>query len=78
MGEPGQAFGIDIGGTGIKGFALSLTVKDQPAAKKAFDALSAGGKVTMPLDKTFWSPCFGMLTDKFGVQCMVGVYEKPQ
>ena len=55
------------------GFSLSITAKDQAEAKKVFDALSAGGKVTMPLDKTFWSPCFGMLTDKFGVQWMVSV-----
>ena len=61
------------GTSAFKGFSLSITAKDQPEAKKVFNALSAGGKVTMPLDKTFWSPCFGMLTDKFGVQWMVSV-----
>ena len=66
------------GASAFKGFSLSITVKDEPEAKKAFNALSAGGKVTMPLDKTFWSPCFGMLTDKFGVNWMVGVYVPPQ
>jgi PhnB protein len=55
------------------GFSLSITAKDQAEAKKVYDALSAGGKATMPLGKTFWSPCFGMLTDKFGVQWMVSV-----
>jgi PhnB protein len=65
------------GGSGPKNFALSLTVKDEAAARKAFDGLSAGGQVTMPLGKTFWSPCFGMLTDRFGVQWMVGVFDQP-
>jgi PhnB protein len=66
------------GASAFKGFSLSITVNDEPEAKKVFNALSAGGKVTMPLDKTFWSPCFGMLTDKFGVNWMVGVYVPPQ
>ena len=55
------------------GFSLSLSVKDAAGADRAFDALAAGGKVDMPLGKTFWSPRFGMLTDKFGVQWMVNV-----
>ena len=66
------------GGAPFKGFSLSITAKDEPEAKKVFNALGAGGKVTMPLDKTFWSPCFGMLTDKFGVNWMVGVMGAPQ
>lgn len=60
----------------ISGFSLSLSVATPEAAKKAFSALSAGGKVDMPLDKTFWSPLFGMLTDKFGVAWMVSVEHK--
>ncbi len=55
----------------FKGFALSLGVADAAEAKQKFDALAQGGKVTMALDKTFWSPCFGMLEDKFGVGWMV-------
>ena len=39
----------------------------------AFDALTAGGTVQMPLTRTFWSPCFGMVTDRFGVGWMVAV-----
>ena len=66
------------GAAAFKGFSLSITVKDEAEAKKVFNALAAGGKVTMPLDKTFWSPCFGMLSDKFGVNWMVGVYVPPQ
>jgi PhnB protein len=56
---------------GMKGFSLSLTYPTAAEAKKAFDALSAGGKVTMPLDKTFWAEAFGMLVDRFGTPWMV-------
>jgi PhnB protein len=53
------------------GFSLSVSVADAAAAKRCFDALADGGTVTMPLARTFWSPCFGMLTDRFGVGWMV-------
>ena len=43
---------------------------------RAFNALAEGGKVLMPPGKTFWSPRFGMLTDRFGVGWMIGVEEK--
>jgi PhnB protein len=59
--------------TKFEGFSLSLAVPDDAEAKRAFDALSAGGQVKMPLTKTFWSPCFGMLTDRFGMNWMVSV-----
>jgi len=55
------------------GFALSITAADEADARRKFDAMSAGGEVTMPLGKTFWSPCFGMLTDRFGVGWMISV-----
>lgn len=55
----------------FKGFTLSLGVDDSTQAERAFNALSVGGKVVMPLGKTFWSPCFGMLEDRFGVGWMV-------
>ncbi len=58
-------------GPGFSGFSLSLSVKDEDDAKTVFDALLEDGKVQMPLAKTFWSPCFGMLTDKFGMGWMV-------
>ncbi|MDL5052972.1 VOC family protein [Oscillatoria laete-virens NRMC-F 0139] len=58
---------------GFSGFSLSLTLPDVSTCEKIFAALSQGGKVTMPLGKTFWSPCFGMLTDKFGVGWMITV-----
>jgi PhnB protein len=53
------------------GFALSLTTSNAADAESAFKALSAGGKVDMPMNKTFFSPAFGMLTDRFGVKWMV-------
>jgi PhnB protein len=55
------------------GFSLALTVPDEASADRAFNALAEGGKVQMPLGKTFWSPRFGMLTDRFGVGWMVNV-----
>ena len=53
------------------GFSLSITPPDEASARRMFDALAAGGAVTMPLGKTFWSPCFGMVTDRFGLGWMV-------
>ena len=49
------------------GFRLALTVPTESEAHKAFNALATGGSIQMPLCKTFWSPCYGMLTDKFRV-----------
>ena len=57
--------------TEFKGFALSLAVKTEGEADKLFAAMSEGGQVTQPLIKTFFSPKFGMLIDKFGVNWMV-------
>ena len=55
----------------FKGVTLSLTVPDEAAADRAFAALSEGGKVHMPLAKTFFSPRFGMVADRFGVPWMI-------
>jgi PhnB protein len=63
-------------GRGFDGFSLSLTLPDEAAAGSAFTALAEGGKVTMPLGKTFWSPCFGMLEDRFGLGWMITVPEE--
>ena len=46
---------------------------DMARAQVIFDRLAAGGSVTMPLGPTFWSPAFGMLTDKFGTAWMISV-----
>ena len=57
----------------FQGISLSLTVKDAAEAAKVFAALAAGGQVQMPLGKTFFSPRFGMLADRFGVSWMIYV-----
>jgi PhnB protein len=60
-------------GARFAGFSLSLAVPTEAEANRAFAALAAGGQVKMPLTKTFWSPCFGMLADRFGIGWMVSV-----
>jgi PhnB protein len=55
----------------FQGFSLSITVPNEAEADRKFNALADGGKVTMPLGKTFFSPRFGMVSDKFGVGWMV-------
>jgi len=62
--------GRNTGNPNFQGFALSINAKDEADADKLFAALSDGGKVTMPMAKTFFSPRFGMLADKFGVSWM--------
>ncbi|MHB1156485.1 MAG: VOC family protein [Phycisphaerales bacterium] len=57
----------------FQGFFLSLTVPDDAAAGRTFNALSAGGKTLMPLGKTFFASSFAMLTDRFGVSWMIYV-----
>lgn len=63
-----------VQGTNI---TLSLSPESEEEARRIFDALAEGGKVTMPQDKTFWGSLFGMLTDKFGINWMVD-YELPK
>ncbi len=50
---------------------ISLNALNEAEATRLFNGLSAGGKVTMPLEKTFWGALFGMFIDKFGIQWMV-------
>ncbi|KFB68208.1 VOC family protein [Candidatus Accumulibacter vicinus] len=64
-----------IGHPNFQGFSLSLQAANEAEARRRFDALVAGGKVVMPLGKTFFSPCFGMVADRFGVSWMVIVPE---
>jgi PhnB protein len=59
-------------------FYLSISADSEADADKIFKGLSAGGKVTMPLEKTFWGSYFGMLTDKFGIRWMVSYDYKQQ
>lgn len=67
--------GMSFDGPRFHGFSLSIAVADETEADRVFDALSEGGKVTMPLGRTFWSPRFGMLEDRFGVSWMVNVVQ---
>ena len=53
------------------GFSLSIDAMDAADAKRMFDALAEGGQVRMPLGEAFFSPCFGMVADKFGVGWMI-------
>ena len=65
--------GRNAGKPEFKGFALSVNAKNEADADRLFNGLSAGGNVMMPLGKTFFSPRFGMLADRFGVHWMVMV-----
>jgi PhnB protein len=62
-----------LGAPNFQGFCLSLDAPDAAAADRLFAALADGGQVQMPLAKTFWSPRFGMVADRFGVSWMVSV-----
>jgi len=61
----------------FEGFALSLSLSTPAEVDQAFGALADGGKVEMPLAKTFFSARFGMVADKFGVFWMVLVTPTP-
>jgi PhnB protein len=65
--------GFCKGQTDFQGLSLSLTVSNEAEADRVFAALADGGQVQMPLNKTFWSPRFGMVTDRFGLGWMVTV-----
>jgi PhnB protein len=59
--------------TSFQGFSLSLNPASQTEAERIFAALADGGQIQMPLGKTFWSPMFGMVADRFGVAWMVNL-----
>ena len=59
----------------FEGISLSLSVPTEDEAERYFMALAEGGKVNMPLEKTFFSPRFGVLTDRFGVTWMIAVMQ---
>ena len=67
------ADGCSAEAPGFQGFSLSLSVGSEVEAERVFAALADGGKVRMALAKTFWSPCFGMVEDRFGLGWMVNV-----
>jgi PhnB protein len=57
----------------FQGISLSLSAKSEAEADRVFGTLSDGGQVQLPLTKTFFSPRFGMVADRFGVSWMVVV-----
>jgi len=59
--------------TPLGGFQVSVETKDEAEVRRIYEALTQGGSVQMPVAPTFWSPLFGMCTDKFGVAWMVGM-----
>ena len=62
----------------MKGCAIFIENDDFSAAEKLFDAVSAGGRVTVPFKKQFWGDHYGNFTDKFGVQWAVSSAAQPQ
>jgi PhnB protein len=60
----------------MQGFSVALGVDEPEWAERVFNALAAGGTVTMPIQETFWAHRFGMLVDRFGTPWMVNC-EKP-
>ncbi|MDE2419709.1 MAG: VOC family protein [Gammaproteobacteria bacterium] len=59
------------GQTAHQGFSLSITAANELEADRLFTNLTDGGQVQMPLAKTFFSPRFGIVADRFGVSWMV-------
>lgn len=66
--DTSEGMGIVTMGTN---FSIAISTDSEAEATKIYNALSAGGKAIMPMNKTFWGSWFGMLTDKFGIQWMV-------
>jgi PhnB protein len=64
----------------VKGnnFAVSIATGSRDEADRLFNGLSAGGQVSMPMSKTFWGSYFGMFTDKFGINWMVGFEDQAE
>jgi len=52
-------------------FSLSLSANSEEEADRYFNALSKGGKISVPLEKAFWGAYFGAFTDRFGIQWMI-------
>lgn len=65
--------GMASGQASFKGISLSLSPATEAEAQKLFAALSDGGQVQMAMTKTFFSPAFGMVADRFGVSWMIVV-----
>jgi PhnB protein len=56
----------------VQGMHVYCSAPDAAEAKRMFEALADGGKITSPIAETFWSPMFGMCIDRFGTPWMIG------
>ena len=65
------------GGQPGSNFSIAIGTDDEAQTEAVFSKLAAGGKVTMPLEETFWSKRFGMLVDKFGITWLVNCVISP-
>jgi len=54
-----------------KGISLSLQMNDTSEAERVFNELAKGGRIVLPLEKTFWAARFGMLVDRFGIPWLI-------
>jgi PhnB protein len=54
-----------------RGFSLSIQIQSPADAERIFRELAEGGKIVMPLEKTFWAERFGMLVDRFGIPWLI-------
>ncbi len=76
--------GSDVGGEWDSGIVIgnnitiSITADSKEQADHLFNSLSEGGKVTMPMDLTFWGSYFGMCTDKFDINWMISFKQAPE
>ena len=59
-----------------RGFFVTLSIDDPVDAQRKFEALAENGTVRMPIQKTFWSPAFGVLVDQFGVPWEISCEQK--
>jgi PhnB protein len=55
----------------MRGFNIALHTPTVAEARRVFDALANGGRITVPLSEVAWSPCFGLVTDRFGVPWLI-------
>jgi PhnB protein len=62
----------------VQGMQVNYAVADVAEAKRVFEALADGGKVTLPIAETFWSPMFGMCVDRFGTPWMISAEAPPE
>ena len=83
MGKEDMLMGSDTPGSmgsimNGNNYSICISPESEKEATKLFNGLSTGGKVTMPMEKTFWGAYFGMLADKFGIQWMISYDENRQ